>query len=111
MATGIKSSFRTWQEYIYQEDFIRDEVNEYAKDVLFGNAYRLKKLDQREEFFTQKCISGAKRSKIALIRTSDIFPIAKYLKENNDPDFAKFCRQAIANTEGEIVEFPNIPQI
>lgn len=93
-----------------QEDFAREEVTEYAKGVLFGNAYRLKELNQRKDFFTQKFLSGAKRSKVALIRTPNLFPIAKYLKENSDSNFAKLCRQAIANTEGKLVEFPSIPQ-
>ena len=93
-----------------RDDFAREEITEYAKGVLFGNAFRLKELKQRAEFFTKKCISGAKRSKVALIKTPDLFPIAKYLKENSDSDFAKLCRQAIANTEGKIVEFPSIPK-
>lgn len=92
-----------------QEDFSRKEVTEYAKGVLFGNAYRLKPLTKRPEFFTQKCITGAKRSKLALIRTPDLFQVAKYLNENNDPDFAKKCREVIKQTEGEIVVFPQIP--
>jgi hypothetical protein len=33
-----------------QEDFERDEVNEHAKGLLFGNAFRLKPLHEREEF-------------------------------------------------------------
>ncbi len=93
-----------------RDDYARDEIQKYAKGVLFGNAFRLKELEQREDFFTRKCLSGAERSKVALIKTPDLFPIAKYLKENNDSDFAKLCRQAIADTEGKIVEFPSIPQ-
>ncbi|MEL6440825.1 MAG: hypothetical protein AAFQ80_16410 [Cyanobacteria bacterium J06621_8] len=92
-----------------QENFAREEVTKYAKGVLFGNADRLKELEQRAEFFTKKCILGAERLKIALIRTPDLFPVAKYLKENNNSNFAKLCREAIANTEGKIVEFPIIP--
>ena len=94
-----------------QEDFARDEVSEYAKGVLFGNAYRLKDLDERNEYFTSKVKSGAKRSKIALVRTSDLFYIARYLKENKNADYAKRCRNSILEAEGEKVVFPKIPNI
>lgn len=92
-----------------QEDFAREEVTEYAKGVLFGNAYRLQPLSERSEFFTDKCLSGAHRSKIALVRTTDLFYIAQYLKEHNNPSYAKKCREAIMRTEGNIVSFPAIP--
>ncbi|MGE5472680.1 MAG: hypothetical protein ACM3UU_00475 [Ignavibacteriales bacterium] len=91
-----------------QEDFARDEVNEYAKGVLFGNAYRLLSPEERTEFFTEKCFSGAKRSNIALIRTIDLFNVAKYIKDTKDSKFSKECRKAIKNTSGEIVNFPEI---
>jgi hypothetical protein len=92
-----------------QEDFNREEVTDYAKGVLFGNAYRLLPPSDRQEFFTLKCLSGAQRSKTALVRTPDLFPAAKYLKENKDDDFAQRCRYAIKNSEGEIVQFPLLP--
>jgi hypothetical protein len=93
-----------------QEDFKRDDVSEYAKGVLFGNAHRLTPLAERGAFFTEKCLSGAKRAKIALVRTPDLFWIAKYLKENAGEDFARQCREAISSTEGECVSFPEIPR-
>jgi hypothetical protein len=92
-----------------QEDFARDEVTEYAKGVLFGNAYRLTALTERGAFFTEKCISGAERLKLALVRTPDLFPVAKYLRENTDADYARRCREAIAGAEGVVVQFPSIP--
>jgi len=94
-----------------QEDFARDDVSEYAKGVLFGNAFRLTQVENRNEpFFTQKCLSAAQRVKAALIRTPDLFGPAKYLKENpGDTDYAKECRVAIFNCEGEIVVFPEAP--
>lgn len=92
-----------------REDFGRKGVKEYAKGVLFGNAYRLMPLDGRKGFFTAKCLSGAKRSKVALIRTSDLFEVAKYLKSNKDAAFAKACRAAIVRAQGEIVVFPQVP--
>jgi hypothetical protein len=93
-----------------QEDFAREEVNEYAKGILFGNAYRLIPISERSDFFTDKCISGAKRSGIALIRTIDLFPIAKHLKVNSDDEYANACRKAIAETRGAVVVFPEIPK-
>jgi len=96
-------------ERVLQEDFARGEIDEYAKGVLFGNAYRLSTPSERGDFFTKKCISGAQRSRVALVQTTDLFEAAKYLKENDDPAFAKACREAIAQTEGEVVEFPTVP--
>jgi hypothetical protein len=92
-----------------QEDYARDDVSEYAKGILFGNAYRLTKPQERTEFFTAKCLSGSHRSKIALVRTPDLFAIAKYLKEHDDPAFASECRKAIKQTEGGVVQFPQLP--
>ncbi|MBM3544139.1 MAG: hypothetical protein FJX44_06505 [Alphaproteobacteria bacterium] len=93
-----------------QEDFERDEVTEHAKGVLFGNAYRLQPVDEREDFFTAKCISAAKRIEAALVRTPDLFGPAKYLKENSsDSDYAAACRNAIFHAKGEVVVFPSPP--
>ncbi len=93
-----------------QEDFKRDDVSEYAKGVLFGNPQRFLPLDERGEAFTAKCVSGAKRAKVALIRTPDLFSPAKYLKEHKDAVYAKACREALLKTEGEVVCFPIPPE-
>jgi hypothetical protein len=93
-----------------QEDFARDEVTQYAKGVLFGNAYRLVPLGDRGDFFTEKCVSGAKRVGAALVRTPDLFAPARYMKENpSDVDYAKQCREAIFGSDGEVVVFPPPP--
>lgn len=93
-----------------QEDFARDDVTEYAKGVLFGNAYRLMPLSDRGDFFTDKCISAAKRVGAALVRTPDLFAPAKYMKETPaDAEYAKQCREAIFRAEGQIVTFPAPP--
>lgn len=93
-----------------QEDFARDGVTDYAKGVLFGNAYRLSAPSERGEYFTDKCISAAKRVKVALVRTPDLFAPAKYLKEApGDTDYAKRCREAVYCAEGEVVVFPPPP--
>lgn len=91
------------------EDFACEGVTEYAKGVLFGNAERLKPLAERGEAFTVKCITAAKRVHAALIRTADLFDPVRYLRNNQDSDYATACRQAIFSTEGDIVVFPTIP--
>jgi hypothetical protein len=92
-----------------QEDFEKRESNEFAKPVLFGNAFRLLSPEERGGYFTLKCLTGAKRAGAALVRTPDLFTIAKYLKENEDSHFGALCRKAIRETVGMIVEFPHPP--
>ena len=93
-----------------EEDFARDEVEDYAKGVLFGNPHRLQPLDKRPDDFTAKCYTSAKRSKITLVRTADMFDPARYLSENDDPEYARSCREAIQQCEGEVVVFPVPPR-
>jgi hypothetical protein len=92
-----------------QEDFARDDVGEYAKGVLFGNAFRLSELSERGAYFTDKCISGARRAGAALVRTPDLFFAAKYVRETGDTTYAQACREAIKSAEGVIVTFPPTP--
>jgi len=92
-----------------QEDFAKEYVSEYAKAVLFGNAHRLKPLNERADFFTEKCQSAARRVGAALVRTPDLFGPAKYLQETQDVGYAKACRQAIVSAVGAIVIFPAVP--
>jgi len=91
------------------EDFARDEIDEPAKGVLFGNAYRLTPPEERGDFFTQKCLTSAKRSQTALVRTTDLFAVTRYLSIKKDARFAKKCRTAILSGVG-IVEFHEIPE-
>jgi hypothetical protein len=93
-----------------EEDFAREEVSAYAKGVLFGNAFRLQPLAIRSEYFTEKCKTTAKRMKVALIRTPDLFSAARYLASTPDECYARTCRAAIFSAEGEIVAFPDPPQ-
>jgi hypothetical protein len=86
-----------------------DEPPEKAKPVLFGNGFRCNEPNKRDSEFTKHCISHAKDNKAALIKTSDLYPICCYLHSNEDENYAKQCRQAIMNTAGEIVIFPNVP--
>jgi hypothetical protein len=90
------------------EDLSREEIDEPAKGVLFGNAFRFTPPDERAEFFTAKCLTAAKRSGTALVRSTDLFAAAKYLSEKKDKGFAKSCRQAIVSSTG-VVNFPAAP--
>jgi hypothetical protein len=93
------------------EDYAREDIKEMAKGVLFGNAYRLSEIRLRGEYFSEKCLVAVRRSGIALVRTPDLFPPAKYLSENDDKEYASLCRLAILNTQGGMVVFPEPPEI
>lgn len=90
------------------EDFERDDVTDMAKGALIGNAYRLVEPDERGDYFTEKCLTAANRSGTALIRTVDLFNVAKYLSGKSDKAYSKKCRKVIIETAG-IVTFPEIP--
>lgn len=92
-----------------QEDFARDEVHEFAKGVLFGNAFRFDPPAERPDFFTEKCVKAATRLKAALVRTPDLFVCAKHLLDHPDPDYARACREALLGAEGTPVAFPTVP--
>lgn len=89
------------QEYIEQED-----VTGPATGILFGNGFRVIHPKKRKEQFTKKCIATAKSQNVILVRTSDLFRVAKYIRENKNSKFAKKCREAISESRGKIVEFP-----
>jgi hypothetical protein len=91
------------------EDLERDEVEEPAKAVLFGNPFRLQPLVKRNDPFTTKCISASKTSSTALVFTPDLFEVAKYLMDKRDARFATKCRKSLLNAVGR-VEFPVIPK-
>lgn len=92
-----------------QEEFAKRSDTKYSKGVLFGNAFRFTPLNERGEYFTEKCLSGAARLGFALVRTPDLFHVARYLKEHPDGEFARKCRSEILNTSGKVVVFPSIP--
>lgn len=101
--------FRQLQDSL-NEDFERIEVDEKAFGLLFGNPQRLIPVEDRNDFFTQKCVKGAEREKIGLIKTIDLFFICQYLTANDNDDFKKQCRKAIHNGLGSIINFPKIPK-
>ena len=92
-----------------QEDFAREKVEDFAHGVLFGNAFRLEPLQDRSDYFTKKCLSGAKRGGITLVRTPDLFVAAKHMRESGDLEYAKACRVALAAADGELAQFPLPP--
>jgi hypothetical protein len=87
-------------------DFEKEAVQERASGLLIGNPQRLLAPNERSLSFTQKCQTGAKREQIGLIKTEDLFNICRYILETNDMDFAKDCRQAIADQLGGVIRFP-----
>nr|VFJ92978.1 MAG: hypothetical protein BECKLFY1418A_GA0070994_102736 [Candidatus Kentron sp. LFY] len=91
------------------EDYERDEVQNIAKGALIGNAYRLTEPSEREDFFTDKCLTAANRSGTALIRTIDLFTVARYLSATTNEEFASKCRKTIIETVGVVV-FPETPE-
>jgi len=91
------------------EDFEREEVTEKAMGLLFGNPQRLLHPNERTLDFTQKCISGAKRERIGLIKTADLYEVARYLSENEGEEYKVLCRNAIYEQLGDIVLFPALP--
>ncbi len=94
------------------EDLDRDEVSKPAKGILFGNAFRLRPpADRPAEHFTPKCFSAAERNGTALIRTCDLFDVAKALADSPNEQFTASCREAILNTEGTEVVFPTASEI
>ncbi|GAA4242198.1 hypothetical protein [Winogradskyella damuponensis] len=92
------------------EDFERDEVNEKAYGLLFGNPFRLTAPSKRKSPFTDKCKSGAEREKIGLVETIDLYKVSKYLLENKNEKFKKECRKAIFEKLGEVIKFPTIKE-
>ena len=103
------TKFRQLQDAL-SADFAREEVNEKAFGILFGNPERFVSPENRKLHFTEKCKSGAEREKIALVKTSDLFVVTKYLLENNNETYKKDCRLAIHTQLGKIVVFPEIPK-
>lgn len=91
------------------EDLSRDEVSSPAKGVLFGNGYRLSDPKDRELQFTDKCLISSKGSSIALVTTSSLYTVSKFLTDQRDDFYARKCRQAILTGIGVVV-FPPLPE-
>lgn len=100
--------FRQLQDSL-NEDFQREEVEEKAFGLLFGNPQRLINPTERTLDFTKKCKLGAEREKIGLIKTTDLFTVVKYLSENEDENYKVECRKTIKNQLGNVIQFPKLP--
>ena len=88
------------------EDFSREDVEEPAKGILFGNAYRLTPPQERPaEQFTKKCMTAAERNGTVLIRTCELFEVARVLSDERDDELAASCRNAIFCTNGKEIVF------
>ena len=93
-----------------QEDYAkRPDSTDYAKGVLFGNAFRFLPPAERGEFFTQKCLAGAKRLGVALVKRPISLRWLNFLRRTPNPEFATSCREAILGTKGDVVTFPSVP--
>lgn len=92
------------------EDLSREEVEEPAKGILFGNGYRLRDPAERPEVFTGKCITAARSTSTGLVNSVDLFRVVRYLSYSNDEDFAWACRKALLDGAGP-VKFPETPDV
>ncbi len=88
-------------------DFEKETVSEKAYGLLFGNPQRLKNPLERTLSFTQKCMIGAKRENIGLIKTEDLFTVCRHIVENSDKEFVSKCRKSISEQLGGLVKFPS----
>ena len=89
-------------------DFEKETVGEKAFGLLFGNPQRLVEPNKRKLDFTEKCKTGARREKIGLINTADLFLVSRYIKESDDMKFAELCRIEIKNQLGDLIKLPDI---
>ncbi len=89
----------------------KEDTDIVPRGVLFGNGFRLTSPMDREDQFTEKCFQISKAQNIALIQTSDLFPIFLYLMEKKDEAFKEKCRKAIVNTQSGLVKFPKLPKV
>jgi hypothetical protein len=55
-------------------------------------------------------VTNAERSGTALIKTTQLFEIARYLRETEDEAFAQTVREAIETGIG-VVELPPVPKM
>lgn len=101
------SKFRQLESNI-GEDFEREDIDQPAKGLLFGNGFRLSSPATRAEQFTKKSLTNAGRLGSALIQTTDLYQVAIHLLDYpEDEAFKIACRLAIEETSGGIVIFPS----
>jgi hypothetical protein len=93
------------------EDVEREDVVAPAKGVLFGNAQRLLKPSDREPFFTDKCISTALATSVALVSTVELFQVAKHQLVTQSEQFAGAVRRLMLMTNGLVDFGPLLEQV
>lgn len=89
-----------------QDDQEKNELEEAAKGVLFGNGYRLLEPEKRNIQFTDRCIRRATSTNVSLVATSELFKAVYYLSQSHDDNYARLCRRAILDGSG-IVDLPD----
>lgn len=90
-----------------------NETEDVPKAVLFVNSERKNELSLRNKrnCCSDKVIKLSKSHKTPIVWTPNLFEIAKYVKNTGDSEFAKRCLDTIIQSDGGIVDFPNIPAI
>lgn len=94
-------------EYYAEPDV---DTSKQIKLVLFGNPMRLTVPKDRTLDFTKACKDIANNNQVALVKTEDLFYVAKYIKASGDKKFATTCLNTIMDTEQGIVKFPDVPR-
>jgi hypothetical protein len=93
------------------EDVEREDVVAPAKGVLFGNALRLLNPVDREAFFTDKCITTALATSVALVSTVELFQVARNQLINPSEQFAAAVRRLMLTTNGLVDFGPLLKQV
>jgi hypothetical protein len=89
---------------VVDEDFHIRGV--YPEGILIGNAYRLKKPEERPECFTEKVIISAKRKNFGLLNTVELFNACVRVLENpTDDNLKKEMRIHVFKSLGEEIKF------
>jgi hypothetical protein len=78
------------------------------KGILFGNAKRNTKPDQREITFTKSCLEKAPNLNILLINTVDLYIAVQHILDSNDKKYIKECIDAILKAPGGMFSFPEV---
>ena len=79
--------------------------DDYPQGILIGNHFRLENPISRKEPFTDKVHTIARKKSFGLLTTLEIYnAVAFILKNPDDNEFKKQCRDRILNTEGKIIK-------
>lgn len=88
-------------ERCIQEDFAKEDSTEFAKGILFGNAFRTEPSESRGAVFTDKVISAALRSGIVLVDTRQLFSVLRLgMRSGSREPGLDFIRRMIAHPGG-----------